>query len=129
MQTVRKPGNIRINDQLIEYRSYTSKGIGDGMINKLILWARASGWKKIQSTVIPDIKPLKLWWGNQSLSGFLKRGFTIVNGSEEFHEEVLEAVENMKKGLHGKDFQEMWKNYESLSDREIATTYQVELIL
>lgn len=129
MQTVGKPGKIKINDQSTEYRSYTSKGIGDGMLNKLISWARDYGWKKIQSTAVPDIKPLKLWWGNQSLNGFLKRGFTIVNDSEEFHEVVLEAVENMKKGLHGKDFQAMWKNYESISDREIATTYQVELIL
>ena len=137
MQVVGKPGKIRINSledplnekKKLEYMPYISKGIGDGMLSKLISWARDNGWKKIQSNAIPDVKPLKLWWGNQSLNGFLKRGFTIIKGSEQTHEEVLEAANNMKKGLHGKEIQAMWKNYESISDKELITTYQVELVL
>jgi hypothetical protein len=35
----------------------------------------------------------------------------------------------MKKGLHGKKIQTMWKDYESLSDKDLGTTYQVELVL
>jgi len=137
MQVVSKSSKKKINfdeDSLnkresIEYIPYTSRGIGDGMLTKLISWARNFGWKKIQSTAIPDVKPLKLWWGNQTVNGFLKKGFTIIKGSEEFHEEVLEAVTNMKNGLHGKKIQKMWEDYESLSDKDLATTYQVELVL
>lgn len=137
MQVVRKSGrkNIHYREdpsskrKLIEYFPYISKGIGDGMLTKLISWARDSGWKKIQSSAIPDVKPLRLWWGNQSLSGFLKRGFSIIKGSEQFHEQVLETVSNMKKGLHGKEIQTMWKEYEYLPDKDLVTTYQVELIL
>jgi hypothetical protein len=137
MQVVGKSGKTEINfdgdpsikTKPIEYISYTSKGIGDGMLTKLISWAGNFGWKKIQSTATPDVKPLKLWWGNQTVNGFLKKGFKVIKGSEEFHEEVLEAVTNMKKGLHGKEIQKMWKDYESLSDKDLATTYQVELVL
>jgi len=137
MQVVGKSGKIKLDSleepsgkrKTIDYVPYTSKGIGDGMISKLISWAQDFGWKKIQSTAIPDVKPLKLWWGNQSLNGYLKRGFTIIKGSEQFHEEALKGVTSMKKGLHGKEIQTMWKEYESLSDKDLVTTYKVELIL
>jgi hypothetical protein len=137
MQVVRKSGKKKLISQgdtssklkTIEYMAYTGKGIGDGMLTTLISWARDFGWEKIQSTAIPDVKPLKLWWGNQSLNGFLKRGFTIVKDSGEFHKEVLEVVSNMKKGYHGKEIQEMWKNYQNFSEKDLVTTYQVELIL
>jgi hypothetical protein len=137
MQVVGKSGKRRIPSledssnklKIIEYMSYTSRGIGDGMLTKLISWARDSGWKKIQSTAIPDVKPLRLWWGNQSLNGFLKRGFKIIKGSEELHEEVLEGVNSMKKGLHGTEIQAMWKDYENLSEKDLITTHQVELVL
>lgn len=137
MQVVGKPGKRIINSyedlsnkrETIKYASYTNKGIGDGMITKLITWARDYGWKKIQSTAIPDVKPLKLWWGNQSLSGYLKKGFTIIEGSKEIHKEVLDGINNMKKGLHGVEIQSMWKDYENKSEGELITTYQVELVL
>jgi hypothetical protein len=137
MQVVGKSGKIMIDSpedpsnrgKTIEYKPYISKGIGDGMLTKLISWARNFGWRKIQSSAIPDVKPLRLWWGNQSITGFLKKGFTIIKGSEQFHDEVLKSVTNMKKGLHGKKIQTMWKDYESLSDKDLGTTYQVELVL
>ena len=99
------------------------------MLTKLISWARDSGWKKIQSTAIPDVKPLKLWWGNQTLSGYIKRGFKVIKGSEQINQEALKGINNMKKGLHGIEFQTMWKDYENLSDKDLITTYQVELVL
>ncbi|MFX1346454.1 MAG: hypothetical protein ACFFBC_15580 [Promethearchaeota archaeon] len=137
MQVVGKSGKKEINfdedpsnkTKSIEYKPYTSRGIGEGMLIKLVSWARNFGWKKIQSNAVPDVKPLKLWWGNQSLNGFLRMGFTVIKGSENFHEEVLETVTNMKKGLHGRKIQKMWKDYEGLSDKDLVTTYQVELIL
>ena len=123
MQVVRKSSKHNWD------KSYNSMGIGDGMLAKLISWARDFGWKKIQSVAIPNVKPLKLWWGNQTLNGFLKRGFTIIEDSVQYHKEVLEAVNNMKKGLHGLEIQKMWKKYENLSDKDLIKTYQVELVL
>ncbi|MHA2009752.1 MAG: hypothetical protein ACXABO_06585 [Promethearchaeota archaeon] len=137
MQVVGKSGKVNIysredpsnNRKSIEYKPYTSQGIGDGMLTKLISWAREFGWKKVQSTAIPDVKPLRMWWGNQSLNGFLKRGFTLIKGSEELHEEVLEAISSMKKGFHGKKIQQMWREYENLTDKELITSHRVELVL
>lgn len=56
---------------------------------------------------IPNIKPLRLWWGAYTLAGYQSLNFRIVPNSKEFHPEVLEAIEHMKQGGHGRKMKKM----------------------
>jgi GNAT superfamily N-acetyltransferase len=109
----------------ITWEPYYSRGIGKTLVKTLITWAQRHGWKKIYATAIPDIKPLRLWWGAYTLNGYQSLGFKILSDTKKFHPEVLEGVLHMKQGKHGDHMKKMWEEYSHVSDTHIATTYKV----
>ncbi len=109
----------------ISWKQYIGKNIGRNMVRHLQDWSKKKKWKKIYATAIPEIKPLRYWWGSYTLDKFISLGFKVIPDSKAFHPEVVEAVKNMKQGLHGEKVQRMWSQYSHLTEDEIACTYKV----
>ena len=110
-----------------EAQDYGGQGISNNMLKKLIEWAKLNDWDKIKAGAINHIKPLLLWAGMYSIKRYKNLGFKIVR---EFMDPGLkEGVISQRNGSHGKHIQEMWKEYNHISNNEAARVYSIELNL
>jgi GNAT superfamily N-acetyltransferase len=111
-----------------ERADYTGRGIGRGMIEHLITWARQNHWTRIEAQAISDIKPLRLWAGAYTVARYQALGFEIVEGAVTTNPGLLEGANSQKLGYHGPDFQRMWEaHYADVSDEDIARVHTMAL--
>jgi GNAT superfamily N-acetyltransferase len=113
-----------------ERAKYTERGIGRGMIEHLIAWARRDGWARIEARAIPDIKPLRLWAGAYTVARYRALGFEVVPGRTTTDAGLLEGAKSQQLGYHGPTFQRMWQAHGAdMSDEEISTVHTMALDL
>ncbi len=113
-----------------EHTDYTGRGIGKGMIEYLISWAKSNHWKRIEAHAISDIKPLMLWSGSYTVARYQALGFEVMEGATTANPGLLEGANSQKLGYHGQAFQRMWEeDYADVSDAQIARVYTVALDL
>lgn len=108
-------------------RDYGGQGIAYNMLKKLIEWAQNHDWDRIVSNAITHIKPLLLWVGGYSIERFKDLGFSIID--ESISNEIKDGVISQRQGKHGTKIQEMWDEYQDISDDEAARVYKVALNL
>jgi hypothetical protein len=113
-----------------ESADYTGRGIGKGMIEHLIGWAKRNGWERIEAQAISDIKPLLLWYGAYAVVRYHALGFEVVEAETTTHPLLLEGAQSQKLGYHGAESQRMWEeHYADVSDEQISRVYTVALDL
>lgn len=110
-----------------EAKDYGSMGIGYNMLKELIEWAKLNDWNTITAGAINHIKPLLLWTGMYSIKRYKNLGFKIVR--EIIDPALKKGVISQRNGFHGKRIQEMWKEYNQVSNDEAARIFSVELSL
>lgn len=109
---------------------YTGRGIGKGMLEYLLGWAKENQWSRIRAQAIADIKPLMLWSGMYTVSRYQALGFEVVNGSSTTNPGLLEGANSQKSGYHGPEFQRMWdEEYIDIDDVQIAQVQIMEIAL
>ena len=113
-----------------ESADYAGRGIGKGMIQQTIAWAKQNGWARIEAQAISDIKPLMLWAGAYTVARYQALGFEIVEGKNTTNPGLLEGANSQKLGYHGAEFQQMWEDrYAHMSDEQISRVYTMALDL
>jgi GNAT superfamily N-acetyltransferase len=113
-----------------EQADYTGRGIGKGMIEHLIAWAKQNHWTRIEAQAISDIKPLMLWAGTYTVARYQALGFEIMEGATTTNPGLLEGANSQKFGYHGPDLQQMWEeHYADVSDEKISRIYTMALDL
>ncbi len=113
-----------------EHADYTGRGIGKGMIEHLIAWARQNRWTRIEAHAISDIKPLMLWAGSYTVARYQALGFKVVAGKTTTDPGLLQGANSQKLGYHGPEFQRLWEaHYADVSDEEISGVYTMALDL
>lgn len=109
--------------QVVE--EYRRRGIADGMLDRLIDWAKATSWNALVASAIRQIPPLLDWCGQASCESLRRRGFVIL--SEKINMELREGVVSQRGGFHGQQVQEQWDAFAELSDDEAAVYYEMAL--
>lgn len=106
------------------YPSYLHKGIGQGLLETLINWARIEGWDRIVGSAIPHIPPLMAWSCHLSIERYKKFGFAVAESSGKNDGGI-----SQRRGFHGEAMKKMWEPYGHLSDEEISKQYIATLDL
>ncbi len=108
-------------------KDYCGQGIAGEMLDAVIGWACAEGWKELQANTIMDIYPLLAWSGQLSRGALERRGFSLV--SSRFYPELHEGVVSQRTGAHGVDVQRQWEEYAHVSDDEASFMFDMKLAL
>jgi GNAT superfamily N-acetyltransferase len=121
------PKIMRI-DCLQVAESYTSRGIGRGMLRKAVDWCRDRGWESIQAKGLADVFPVMAWAGQMSYRTLERMGFIVT--AREVDPGIREGVVSQRLGYHGEDVKRIWEEqYADVSDNEAATSYTLVLRL
>ena len=105
--------------------SYLGQGIATQMLETLIDWARAGGWRRLRAKAVQDIRPLKMWSMWLSVERYRKLGFQATPSATD----TVEAALHQRRGYHGEAMKEMWQPYAGVSDEEVTRMYDVVLDL
>jgi len=105
--------------------AYCGRGIAGEMLDALIDWAKATGWRTLRATAARQIPSLLAWCGQAGCESLRRRGFVVV--SEEISPELREGVVSQRGGFHGRQVQEQWDAFAELSDDEAAVCFEMTL--
>ena len=105
---------------------HRGQGIAGGMLDTLIEWAKAAGWKTLTANAIRQIPPLLNWCGQAGCESLRRRGFVVV--SEQMNPELREGVVSQRGGFHGPQVQHEWNAFTEVSDDEAATLFEMMLV-
>jgi GNAT superfamily N-acetyltransferase len=108
-------------------KNYYGQGVAGKILDVVIDWARAAGWKELRANAIMDIRPLLAWSGQLSRGALERRGFSLV--SSKFYPELREGVLSQRTGAHGVDVQKQWEEYSHVSDDEASFMFDMKLAL
>lgn len=105
--------------------AYAGRGIAGKMLDALIDWAKANGWRTLRAMAVRQIPPLLNWCGQAGCDSLQRRGFAVV--SEKMYPELREGVVSQRGGHHGPQVQQQWEPYACLSHDEAAVVYEMTL--
>jgi len=104
---------------------YCGCGVAGGMLDTLIAWARANGWRELRAIAVSHIPPLLNWCGQLSRGALERRGFTFTASA--IGPELREGAISQRRGDHGEAVREQWKPYAHISDDEAGTLFDMAL--
>jgi len=107
--------------------AYAGRRIAGGMLDILIGWARANGWRELRAKAVNAIPPLLNWCGQLSRAALERRGFTVTGNA--ISPELREGVVSQRGGHHGEAVQQQWEPFVHLSDDEAGTMFEMTLSL
>jgi len=107
--------------------AYAGRGIAGGMLDALLAWARAEGWREARANAVSNIPPLLNWCGQLSRGALEHRGFTVTRGA--LSPPLREGVVSQRAGAHGEAVKRQWEPFVHLSDDEAGTMFEMTLNL
>lgn len=105
---------------------YCGRGAAGAMLETLIAWACANGWRELHGVAVSHIPPLLSWCGQLSRAALEHRGFTVTSAA--ISPELREGAISQRRGDHGEAVREQWKPYAHVSDDEAGTVFDMVLI-
>ena len=106
---------------------HSGQGIAGKMLDTLIAWARAEGWRELRASAISPIPPLLNWAGQVSRAALERRGFAVT--SSRLSPELREGVVSQRGGAHGEAVRKQWEAFAHLLDDEAAQVFEMTLDL
>jgi GNAT superfamily N-acetyltransferase len=114
--------------QVVDDPAYRGRGIGMGMVEAAVSWARGAGFASVRASATRHIRPVLDWTGMYSVDAYARLGF-VATGEVAVPEPMLEGIRNMRAGYHGDEVRAQWGAYADLSDEQAAEVHDVVLRL
>lgn len=105
--------------------SHAGRGIAGGMLDFLLTWARAEGWREMRARAVSAIPPLLAWCGQLSRAALERRGFTVTGSA--ISPDLRDGVVAQRAGHHGEAVLRQWDAFAHLSDDDAAHVFEMTL--